>query len=225
MSCTKFADSAERLLMEQEQYGRLPAAMADHLDACAVCAQEAQVYASLRIQLQGATAPERPATNYQAKVFARIEQRAQSNRRSRALWLLAAPIAIAALWFLLPSADDQLTGIDWKVIPTGQSQVRGDNAHIDDDVQVRVTAGENVWTNARLYRGSTFLRSCTDSLPCKRRAQVFEATFRLAIRGVYRVMVVTGVAVELKGENFDTDLATAETAGAVVHITEAITVR
>lgn len=230
--CSRFADSAEDLLLAQEQGRDLDPDLVAHIDSCAACTRERDQYALLRASLDAAPDHHRAPADAQARIFARIARREEDGQKPvfrRLAWLSAAAVAAAAAWFLVAApAPPQSIDYNWQISgdPT-RPPIRGDYASPGDTLKLRATVPTDMPGYFRLYRGARLRLSCGENPPCRRSPDAMEIDFPLDTRGDYQALLFTGVVLRFEDHpgELQSDIAAAEAAGATVKLSAMVRVR
>jgi hypothetical protein len=225
--CTRFEREGLPTLLRGQQ-------LDEHFQTCADCSAQRSLYARLEEDLATFGADDRPPTNYQAKIWARISQnRTIARPWYRRWWWLALPAPVLALIALLlpwqrdPDHQDR-PGVRYTIArQAGARAVRTMTAAPGSELLIHATKGGARVAELRVYRGNDELvLHCVDEPPCERHDNELSARMELPGRGDYHVLLLTSSRpVPAPVPALATDIAAAERAGAVVRRDELLLVR
>lgn len=203
----------------------------EHFVTCNDCVAARRAFDHLRQAIRESGAQHRPPSQWQAKVWARIEQRRSARRRPwiktwRLLPLAAAAAIVVWVSFNLPLRDRADLRLEVLVEPVGQT-ARGLEARPGDRLLVSAKTGGKLYAELRIYRAETELvLHCSDAPPCLRRGNELEAVFVLPHRGIYQTLLLASDDLLPVGSTgFDGDAGAALRAGARVEAGAEIDVR
>lgn len=206
-----------------------------HFATCPSCLQARARIEHIAAEIGGLGDHLEPSGDWQAKTWARIEQRRsqrseQKGFSKRLRWLapagtgavlVAALIAVVAL--RMPSVPPGLEA----TLLRGETTMRGLEASPGDLLTLRAPA-DAVFAELRIYRNDAELVSrCSTAAPCHRRHNLLEATFTVPGTGTYQVLLLRAdqPLPAPTGNGLDADAERALAAGARVELGDDIEAR
>ncbi len=219
MSCQRF----EREALERLERG-LP--LDAHFDTCDDCLEARAAHERLGEEIAALDAGLEPPPGWQARVRARVEERA-ARRRRWFLWLAPTGTAVAvAAVLLLWVAPPPPIGLEVTVLP-GDAVRRGPEAQPGDRLQLVASTGDAAFAELRVYRDDVELvLRCSEEPPCVRRGGVLRAEIVLPAIGAYQPMLLLAAALlPAPSGDLDADAGAALAAGAQVELGDEIRAR
>jgi hypothetical protein len=200
----------------------------EHFATCPDCLEARTVYARLRQEIAGIGAGDEPPRDWQARVWARLEERP---RRPRWIWFLA-PVGAAALaatlFFAMPQTPSTPSLV--QEVVAGGSVRRAAGARPGDRLELRAETAGSPHAELRIYRNrrELILRcpGAASVASCHRDGDEIGASLTFPSVGEYQAVLVYGPEpLPPPGKGFDPDAGAAFARGAQVLLGGEISVR
>ena len=202
--------------------------LGEHFAACPDCRDARAAYERLRQDLAGIGADGEPPADWEARVWARIEER---KRRPRWIWFLA-PVGAAALAATLFFAVPRTPTVPSLVqeVAAGGPVRRAAGAKPGDRLDLRAGTAGSPHAELRIYRnGRDLVLRCLGDAggpSCRRDGDELRASFTLPSVGDYRaLLVLDDEPLPPPGKGLDSDAGAAFDRGAQVLFGDEISVR
>ena len=202
--------------------------LGEHFATCPDCLEARAVYERLRQDIAGIGADGEPPADWEARVWARIEER---KGKPRWIWFLA-PVGAAALaatlFFAVPRTPSA-PSIFQEVVAGGTVQ-RATGARPGDRLDLRAETAGSSHAELRIYRnGSELVLRCpsdSSDSSCRRDGGEIRASLTFPSAGDYQaVLVLDDEPLPLPGKGLDPDAGAAFAQGAEVLLGDEISVR
>ncbi len=201
-----------------------------HFETCPDCLAAREKLEQLKGEIASLGEGLEPPGDWQARTFARLEQRTQSRRRSRLWGWLQAGLGTAAAAALVV-----VLGLRFEPAPSGleltrargSEALRSLEAAPGDPLHLRAPAAR-AHVELRIYRNDLeLLMRCATAAPCQRRRGRIEATFQIPGPGTYQVLWLSSEQPlpAPTGRGLDADAERALAAGAFLELGDEIDVR
>jgi hypothetical protein len=216
--CDRFETEAV-LLLEQ---GR---PLDSHFATCSDCLAARATYEQLQQSLSSLGRHEEPPVGWQARVWEKIEQRRERQRRWP-FWLV--PVGVAALAaFLFVRLPEHSSPTLTVAVQAGSTVHRGVDAKPGDRLQLTATTGGAVHAELRIYRNDAeLILHCSTEPPCSRRRNELRASVVLEGIGRYQPLLVHSEnPLPSSASDLETDTSAALAAGADVELGSEVIVR
>lgn len=199
--------------------------LGEHFATCPDCLQARAAYERLRQDLAGVGTDGEPPAGWEARVWARIEEK---KRRPRWIWFLA-PVGAAALaatlFFAVPRTPSAPSLVQ-EVIAGGPAR-RSAGARPGDRLDLRAETAGSPQAELRIYRNRRDLvLRCPGDPSCKSEGGELRTSFTFLSVGDYQAVLVHGPEpLPPPGKGLDADAGAAFARGAQVLLGEEISVR
>jgi hypothetical protein len=215
--CDRFETEAV-LLLEQ---GR---PLDEHFASCPQCLAARAAYDRLRQRISSLSEEDAPPVGWQARVWEKIEQRKERQRRWP-FWLV--PVGAAALAaFLFVRMPEHVPPTLTVAVQAGTTIHRGVDAKAGDLLELTATTGGAAHAELRVYRNDAeLILRCSTEPPCSRRRNKLRASVVLDGIGRYQSLLFLSENPLPSGSDLETDTSAALAAGADVELGSEVVVR
>jgi hypothetical protein len=199
--------------------------LAEHFAACPDCRDARAAYERLRQDIAGIGADGEPPAGWEARVWARIEER---KGKPRWIWFLA-PVGAAALaatfFFAVPRTPSAPSLM--QEVAAGGSVRRATGARPGDRLDLRAGTAGSPQAELRIYRnGRDLVLRCPGTSSCRRDGDEIRAALTFPSVGDYQaVLVLDNEPLPPPGKGLDSDAGAAFAQDAQVILGEEISVR
>jgi hypothetical protein len=199
--------------------------LGEHFATCPDCLEARALYERLRQDIAGIGADGEPPTDWEARVWARIEER---RVKPRWIWFLApmgAAALAATLFFAMPRTPSSPSLVQ-EVVAGGPVQ-RATGARPGDRLDLRAEAAGSLHAELRIYRnGSELILRCPGGPSCQHDGDELSAALTFPSAGDYQaVLVLDDEPLPLPGKGLDPDAGAAFAQDAQVLLGDEVSVR